>query len=230
MTWISINDHPSDFSGRTLLLPSCGASNVDQLCLDVLCFNFGTLVGRLLSRNLEFVASRDPFSETSNVLSSSIDVYSCELPLFGPSVLLRVSAGLPAAKRQILDYSKELAEFAGRSNIARIVLVRSVASVFCVDTQLQEWPLVVRGVGTFPGPLKIKPLEEYGETQEMIRWAVRGELLECLTRFSPVPFAAVLMFDDDPSRAESAVAFARLIGGREELRVPPAWALLIGAE
>jgi hypothetical protein len=179
---------------------------------------------------VDFVASRDPFSDTSNILSSSIDLYSSELPLFGPAVLLRVSAPLPAAKRQILDYSKEICEFATRSGFSRLILLRSVASVFCVDSQLQNWPHVVRAIGPLPDALKIIPLEDYTDTQEMVRWAVKGELFECLTRFAPVPLSTVFLFVDDPSKTESAVAFARLVAGKEDMKIPPSWALLVGSD
>jgi hypothetical protein len=138
--------------------------------------------------------------------------------------LLRVSAPLPAPKRRILDYSRELAEFATQAHVTRFVLVRSVASVFCIEQQLQNWPQIVRRIGDFPDGLDLPELEAYSESQEMIRWAVRGDLVECLGRFCrPVPFSVAFRFVDDASKLDAAKEFAELLCGSKLEKVPSHW-------
>jgi hypothetical protein len=46
------------------------------------------------------------------VISSAIDVYGGDVPALGPSISLRVASSLPAAKRLILDYAREVVDFA----------------------------------------------------------------------------------------------------------------------
>jgi hypothetical protein len=75
MIWLPILGARAEFSDHTLALPSCDTGRVDQLALDCLCFNAGTLVGRLISQNLNFVASQDPYHGDSTTLSNAIEYY-----------------------------------------------------------------------------------------------------------------------------------------------------------
>jgi hypothetical protein len=107
MIWVPIRGARADFPDHTLVLPSCDTGRVDQLALDCLCFNAGTFVGRLISQNLDFVASQDPYHGDSTTLSSAIDVYRGDIPALGPSIFRRVASALPAAKRLVLHYAPE---------------------------------------------------------------------------------------------------------------------------
>jgi hypothetical protein len=220
MIWVAIDGTRPEFPDRTMVVPSCDPSKVDQLALDCLCFNFGTLVGRLICRHLDFVAAQDPYKPDSTTLASSIDVYSGELPSVGPSLLLRVSAPLPSPKRRILDYSKELSEFATSAKLKQILLVRSVPSVFCIGSQIQDWPKAIRGVGDI---LDVAPLEEYGEAQETLRLTAVGELFECLKSVATLPFGAVFMFVEEFGRTEQAATLGGIVAGAEGLESPPSW-------
>jgi hypothetical protein len=103
MIWVPIRGARAQFPDHTLARPSCDTGRVDQLALDCLCFSAGTLVGRLIWPNRDFVASQDPYDSDSTTLSSAIDVYSGDVPALGPSIFLRVTSALPAAKRLILN-------------------------------------------------------------------------------------------------------------------------------
>jgi hypothetical protein len=103
MIWVPIRGPRAEFPDHTLAPPSCGTGCVDQLALDCLFFNAGTLVDRLIRQNLGFVASHDPRHGDSTTLSSAIDVHGGDAPALGPSIFLRVASALPAAKRLILN-------------------------------------------------------------------------------------------------------------------------------
>ena len=225
MKWIPAEGAPQEpsFSGHTLVLPSCGAASGDQLVVDLLCFNFGKFVGRLLSDNLDFVASSDPFDEKSDHVSSSIDAYICDFPKFGKSVVLRVAANLPAAKRRILEYAKEISEFAKISNFQNVILIRSISSVFCTDSQIHDWPRTIRCWGPLSEKIGEKELEKYDETQELIMAAVYGELCECLKRNLTIPFSGIFVFIHEGHIMENVALTSKIISGAEELKTPPSW-------
>ncbi|KAH0791466.1 proteasome assembly chaperone 2 [Histomonas meleagridis] len=231
MKWIPTeSSKPSDFSDHTLIVPSCSNSNCDQIAIDILCFTFGKFVGRILSDNLDFVASPDPFDANSNHIASTIDVYECSLPSLGKAILLRVASLLPGQKRKILNYSKELIDFSKLTNIKDILFLRSVPSIFCVDAQIKDWPNPVRAIGPLATKLNIKQLEDYDETQEALSNAVRGELFECLKRASNVPLTAVFIFFRDEDIVGCALQIAKAVCGAEELKLPPSYAKLFGSE
>jgi hypothetical protein len=223
MQWVPVDGADCDFADRVLVLPSCDVSRVDQLAVDCLCFNFGTLVGHLISRHIDFVASQDPYRPDAGALSTSIDVYSGELPAVGPAAILRVSAPLPASKRRILDYSKEIVTFSQSCQCKQILLVRSVAAVFCIEPQIKDWPNTMRAYGKVGGAVSLTPLEEYGEDDALLRATVLGDFLKCLQVLTVVPFAAVLLFVEDGETNEQAVVFARALSGKDDLNIPPAW-------
>ena len=225
MKWVSLDGGAQpDLAGKTLILPSCGSANVDQMTIDLLCLNFCQQVGRLISDNVDFVASQNPFDPNSKVLASSIDVYTGNLPTIGPVVVLRVAASLPAAKRQILDYAREICEFAETSGVKQLILVRSVGSVFCVDTQLQDWPHTVRGFGFVCGPLKVKPMEPYNEPdQDMLKASVFGELFECIKRNTKLDFGAMFVFVHGEMVFDEALLLAKTMSGAEKLDLPYTW-------
>jgi hypothetical protein len=75
MIWVPILGARAEFPDHTLALPSCHRGRIDQLALDCLCFNAGTLVRRLVSQNLDFVASQDPYDGDSTTLPSAIECY-----------------------------------------------------------------------------------------------------------------------------------------------------------
>jgi hypothetical protein len=75
MIWVPIRGARAEFLDHTLALPFCDTGPVDQLALDCLCFNAGTLVGRLIWRNLDFVASHDRCDGDSTTLPSAIEGY-----------------------------------------------------------------------------------------------------------------------------------------------------------
>lgn len=224
MKWIPIEGtEQPNFTDHILILPSCGVSNADQLSIDVICFNFGTLVGRILSDNLDFVASPDPFKVDSDCLASTIDAYKCNLPKLGQCLVLRVASNLPAAKRKILEYSKEIVEFASISHIKEILLLRTISSVFCTDSQIHDWPRTIRSWGPMTEKLSEKKLEEYDESQEMISAAVYGEFFECLRRFSKVPFSTLFCFIHEASILENVLTMTKIVTGAEQLKAPPSW-------
>jgi hypothetical protein len=123
MICVPIRRARAEFPNHTLALSSCDTGCVDQLALDCLSFIAGTLVGRLISQNLDFVACQDPYNGDSTTLSSAIDVYSGDVPALGPSIFLRVASALPAAKRLIVDYAHEVVDFAKGAGVGRIQLV-----------------------------------------------------------------------------------------------------------
>lgn len=207
--------------GRLLIIPSCGYGNVDQLITDMICFNFCKHVGRLISDNIDFVASQNPFDPESKVLASTIDVYAGDLPTFGPVLVLRVAANLPASKRRILDYARELCEYGETAKVSGIVMIRSVASSFCIDEQLRDWPSAIRGFGDVCGKLNIKPIEKY-PGQDMLKAMVFGELFECMSRVSP-SLQAVFVFSSEDTAIDKAVLLARVISGKEDVKVPFSW-------
>lgn len=224
MKWIPIEgSEQPNFADNILILPSCGVANADQLSIDVICFTFGTLVGRILSDNLDFVASPDPFKEDSDRFASTIDAYKCNLPKLGSCIVLRVAANLPAAKRKILDYSKEIVEFAQLSHIKEILLLRTISSVFCTDNQIHDWPRTIRAWGPMTEKLGEKKLEEYDESQEMISAAVYGELFECLRRFSKLPFSALFFFVHEGSILENVLTMSKVVTDSDQLKYPPSW-------
>ncbi|OHT11857.1 hypothetical protein TRFO_18539 [Tritrichomonas foetus] len=224
MKWISIEgSEQPNFKDYSLILPSCGAASGDQLTIDVICATFGKLVGRILSDNLDFVASPDPFNENSNHIASSIDAYTCDLPKFGQTLVLRVASNLPSSKRKILDYSKEIVEFTEVAGITQILLIRSVSSVFCNDAQIHGWPRTIRAWGPLTDKLGEKPLESYDETQEMISAAVYGELCECLKRFAKIPFSVLFVFIHEGAIMENVVTAAKTVAGTDQLKVPASW-------
>lgn len=224
MKWIPIEGaEQPNFTDHILILPSCGVANADQLSIDLICYTFGTLIGRILSDNLDFVASPDPFKEDSNRFASTIDAYKCELPKLGPCIVLRVAANLPPAKRRILDYSKEIVEFVQISHIKEVLLLRTISSVFCTDSQIHDWPRTIRAYGPLTEKLGEKKLEDYDESQEMISAAVRGELFECLRRFSKVPFSSLFFFIHEGSIMGNVLALAKVVTGSDQLKYPPSW-------
>jgi hypothetical protein len=98
MIWVPILGARTEFPDHTIALLSCDTGRVDQLALDCLCFNAGTLVGRLISQNLDLVPSQLPYPGDSTTLSSAIDVYGGDVLAPGPSIFLGVASALPAAK------------------------------------------------------------------------------------------------------------------------------------
>lgn len=220
------NSEP-DFSNHLMVLPSCGSNNVDQLCIDIICFNFGKLIGRIISDNLDFISSPNPYDLNSNILASAVDVYKCELPKLGNAIVLRVAASLPKAKRQIRDYSLELLEFATQTKIEGVFMLRSVSSVFCNGSQIADWPNTVRAEGSLNEKLNIKPIEEYGETEEMLKAAVYGELYECIKKFAKIPFSTLFYFIHEGIGPEQAKILIHSIAGGDDLKYPPSWASLI---
>ena len=224
MKWLSLDgaERP-DMTGKTLILPSCGSANADQMTMDLLCLNFCKQIGRLISDNLDFVASLNPFDPESNVLASSIDVYAGDLPSLGHVIVLRVAANLPAAKRQILDYAREICQFAEESGLRQILLVRSIGSVFCNDSQIQDWPKTIRGYGFICDSAKVKAIEEYGPEQEVLKASVFGELFECIRRHSKPQFGAVFVFVHGEMIIDQAVLLAQTISGAEKLNLPSTW-------
>ena len=228
MKWVSIDGaEQPDMTGKTLILPSCGTASADRMTVDLLCFNFCKLVGRLISNNLDFVASVDPFDPESKHLASSIDVYVGEIPTYGSVIVLRVAANMPTPKRQILDYAREVMEFAKSSGIKQILLLRSVSSVFCVDSQIADWPRTIRGMGKIIEPLKIKQLEEYRPEQEILQASVLGEFFECLRRIADVDFGAVFIFVHDGMVISDAAMTAQIVSGKAELKIPECWKCLM---
>jgi hypothetical protein len=223
MIWVPVTGDQPDLVDHTLILPSCDPSKVDQLAVDCLCFNFGTLIGRLISPHLDFVVSQDPYRTNTASVSTSIDVYSGEVPPFGRTVLLRVSSLLPSTKRRILDYSKDLIAFSQSSKCKQILLLRAVSSVFCIEPQIQDWPKTIRAVGAAVDILKIAPLEDYGEANEPLRATVVGDLFTCLHSLTTLPFGAVFTFVEDGENAEQAVVLAQTVSGKADLNIPPAW-------
>lgn len=219
----------ADISGAALVLPSCGQSHCDQMTVDALCFTFGTLAGRLLTDSLSFVCSPNPYSADSGAIATSVDVYSASLPSIGRAVLLRVAANLPEQKRKILRYSEEIVDFANENGISEIILVRSVPSIFCVDSQIRDWPFTVRGYGSAVGRLGIRKMEEYSETQEMLANTVFGELFECLKRriADKERLSAVFMFFQQEVVMECARQMACVVCGTKEVKVPPSWNMLM---
>ena len=206
---------------KTLILSSCGALSVDQMAIDLICFNFCSQIGRLISDNVDFLASQNPFNPESKVLASAIDVYAGDLPALGSCIVLRVAVNLPDVKRQILDYAKEICEFS--EPFKRVILLRSVPSVFGTDTQISDWPDVVRGFGSVTEVLKMKSIEDYDESQEMLKAAVFGEFFECLRRFMKVDFSAVLIFVHKAAVVSGANALAAAVSGKSDLKAPPSW-------
>lgn len=228
MKWVSIDGKEQpDMADKTLILPSCGTASADRMVVDLLCFNFCKLVGRLISNNLDFVASVDPFDSKSNNLASSVDVYEGELPTYGPVIVLRVAANMPTPKRQILDYAREIVEFAKSSHIKQMLLLRSISSVFCVDSQIADWPRTIRGMGKIIEPLKIKQLEEYRPEQEMLQASVLGEFFECLRRTADIDFGAVFIFVNDGMVISDAAMAAQIVSGKAELKIPESWKCLM---
>jgi hypothetical protein len=223
MIWLSIGGAGPEFPEHSLVLPSCDPARVDQFALDCLCFNAGTLVGRLISQNLDFVTSQDPYRGGSTTLSSAIDVYRGDVPALGPSIFLRVASPLPAAKRLLFDYAREVVDFAKAAGVRQILLVRSVASLFCIDAQIADWPLPIRGFGPAVNLLRIKPLEDYAGTSDTLKAAVVGEFFECLRRLSALPFGAVFMFVEEPVTKTEAAVLARTVSGLEKMNEPPGW-------
>jgi hypothetical protein len=223
MQWISADGAECDFSERVLIIPSCDVSKVDQLAVDCLCFNFATLAGHLISHHLDFVASQDPYHPDNGSLSTSIDVYSGDLPSIGPVVLLRVSAPLPSTKRRILDYSKEVIVFSQSSKCKQLLLLRSVASVFCIEPQIRDWPNTMRAYGAIGGAVKVTALEEYSDEDGLLKCTVLGDFLKCLQSLTVVPIAALFLFVEDGEVNEQAVVFARALSGKDDLNIPPAW-------
>jgi hypothetical protein len=120
MIWVPIRGTHAEFPDHTLALSSCDTSRVDQLALDCLSFNAETLVSRLIWQNLDFVASQDPHHGDSTTLSSAINVYGGDVPALGASIFLRVASALPAAKRFILDYAREIVDFAKGAGVGPI--------------------------------------------------------------------------------------------------------------
>ena len=225
---IEANTAP-DFSNSTLLLPSCGQSNCDQMCIDILCFTFGSLTGRLLSDNLGFVCSPNPYTSGEGPISTSIDVYTATLPSVGKSVLLRVSANLPEQKRKLLNYTEEILEFTIHHHIKEIILVRSIPSIFCVVSQIKDWPFTIRGYGNVINSLGIKKIEEYSETQEILSNTVFGELFECFKKKikDKDKFSAVFMFFQQEIVMECAKQLSQVICGSKDVKIPPSWEKLV---
>lgn len=215
-----------DFSDHYLIFPSAGSSNVDQLAIDLLCFNYGKQIGRIISDNLDFVASVNPFDPNSKILASSIDVYLCEIPNVGKSVVLRVCANLPLQKRRILNYSSELIEFIKTTKIKAVIMLRSVPAIYCIDDQIKDWPVTIRGFGETPKLFGIKPIEEYGESQELVKITVFGELFQCITKLSNIPFSVVFHFVHDGVNTNDAMVLATKITNNQALTPPPYWQLL----
>lgn len=230
MKWIPIEspEHP-DFSNHILILPSCGSEHSDQLSIDVICATYGKIVGRILSDNLDFIASPDPFDPESNRLASSIDAYQCQLPKLGECLVLRVAANLPDSKRGILEYSKEIIKFSELAKIKEILVLRTISAVFCTDPQIRDWPKTIRSYGPLTEKLGVKPLEKYDQTQEMIEATVFGELCECIRRFTKIPFSAVFVFIHEGNIMNNIFDMAKAITGSEELKAPPSWEKLFAS-
>jgi hypothetical protein len=116
----------AEFPDHILALPSCDTGRVDQLALDCLCFNAGTLAGQFIWQNLDFVASQDRYHGDSATLSSAISVHGGDVPVLGPSIFLRVASAVPAAKGLIVDYASKVVDFAKAAGVGRILLGPSV--------------------------------------------------------------------------------------------------------
>lgn len=215
-----------DFEGHTLVLPTCGSSAVDQLCVDLLCYKYGKQVGRILSDNIEMTASPNPYAEKDGKIASSVDIYKGEIPNIGKVVLLRIATMLPKQKRMILDFTKDILTFAENHKLSGIVLIRSVSSVFCLESQIRDWPFALRAFGPVLDQIKFKNLEPFGEGQEMLKASVLGEFFTCFERNAKLPLSMLLFFVHEGKGFNEAKFFAKNITG-EEIQEPYSWKPLL---
>ena len=224
MKWIPIDFSATpDFTDHYLIFPSAGCGNVDQLAIDLICFNYGKLIGRIISDNLDFIASVNPFDPNSKYLASTIDAYLCELPNLGKAVVLRVTANLPSQKRRILNYANELVEFMETTKIKSAIMIRSVPALYCIDEQIKDWPVSIRGFGETPKLFNIKKIEEYGDSQELVKITVYGELYQCFSKITKIPFSILFHFVHDGIGTRDAGICAATITGNKTLKIPPYW-------
>ena len=221
MKWLNFFNE-NDYSNYNLIIPSCGCSNIDQLTIDLLCFKYGKLIGRIISDQLDFVVSPNPYKK-DDTFSSSIDVYSCEIPRIGLSIVLRVASSLPNMKRRIFDYSKEILEFINLLKLKEILLIRSVSSVFCIDSQIKDWPFAVRGNGLISEKLKIIPFEQYSDGQNMLKLTIFGDLYRCLEKNSKIPLSLIVFFVNEGKGYEDAIFLFNLITQIEIKELPYSW-------
>jgi hypothetical protein len=98
-----------------------------------------------------------------------------------------------------------------------------VSSVFCIEPQILDWPKTIRAVGAAVDILKIAPLEDYGEANELLRATVVGDLFTCLHSLATLPFGAVFTFVEEGENAEQAIVLAQTVSGKADLNIPPAW-------
>lgn len=228
MKFISVES--ASLEGRTLILPSCGSSAVDQLTVDLICFKFGKLVGRFISNNIDMVVSPDPYKKEGGQLATAIDVYVGESPHLGPIAILRIASAIPKPKRKILEFAKELIQFSQENKIKDILLVRSVSSVFCLEQQIRDWPIALRIEGELASKIQFTQMEDYSQIQQVMRDAVFGDLYNCLkfiAKESGISISTTFFFVHEGRGFNEAVFYAKQLTKEEKIEIPYSWELLM---
>ena len=223
MKWVPFDTNKNtEFSDYTLVIPSCGSVNVDQMCIDLFCFKYGEQIGRMVSCNVNYVVSPNPYKE-GGCFASSIDVYKCSIPRIGESIGLRISSSMPLMKRKIFDYSKELIELSKILKIKELLIVRSVSSVLCVDSQIRDWPFSIRGHGQIINKLSLIPLEQYSDIQSLVKQSVFGELYHCLEISKDISISLVIFFVNEGNGFNEGKFLASALTGDTIDKVPYSW-------
>jgi hypothetical protein len=99
---------------------------------------------------------------------------------------------------------------------------RSVAPLLCIDAQIADWPVSIRGFVHAVDLLSVKPLEDYASTSEMLKATIVGEFFECLRRLPTLLSAPGSCLSRSPSdKKAQASILARIVSGWERQNVPP---------
>ena len=218
-----ITDDEESLLNSTILVPTIGCGAVDQLTIDLLCFNFGKKVGAIQSDHIGYFSSPNPYDSTSNDYATAIDVYLMELPTLGKCLALRISSLLPSVKKELIEFADDIVEFYEKVQALRIVLVRSAPAMYGIDSQIREWPRCFRQ--SHQQIFDVKELEGYSEIQVQRERAVKGDLIRCMET-KEIVLSCIYFFVNEGINTEEAIVFAELISGKSGIKKPRSWDLI----
>lgn len=207
------------------MLPVWGVGSVDQMVADLICFNAGTFIGRIITDVLDPVITPNPYGSDDPPFSSTIDIYECDLPI-GKTLLLRIIAVCPDQKRQIGEFAREITNIAQSLNVRELFLIRSASSILCLESQIKNWPRAIRITGNLSDKLDIPLMEQYGDSRENIRKATFGDVYTCIKSSSTKPVTMAFVFAGRAHTIAGALHLAQKLTAKEQLQIPPSWEFL----
>ena len=224
MKFVSFSE--CSLEGKTLIIPSCGCSAVDQLAIDLICYKFGKQVGRFISENIDQIVSPNPYKKDGEI-ATTIDVYTATLKNLGECVIFRIASSIPKEKRKILEFSKDICEFVIEQKISGLLMLRSVSSVFCLEQQIRDWPFALRVDGPLSEKIGFKAIEQYTDTQLMMKNTVFGDLHACIEKLGSIQLTTCIFFVHEGKGFNEAMFFAKKVTQEETFEIPYSWVPLM---